>query len=60
MTRPNIQFPNLSALYLHKQAMCRPTPCRCHDNAEALVSVGVLVFLIGMVAGVLLCQTVGG
>lgn len=57
--RPNVKFENVAELFLYKQAeLSRLQPqCRCLSNSEALVGVGVLVFLIGMVTGMWLCQT---
>ena len=58
MTRPNVKFSNLSALYLHKQAeLSQPKTCRCESNAEAIIGIGIFILMLGMVLGVWLCQT---
>jgi hypothetical protein len=56
--RPNVKFSNLSALYLHKrQELDRPIQCACLTATEALIGVAVLVYVLGAITGVWLCQT---
>jgi hypothetical protein len=60
MTRPNVRFSNLSALYLHKRAeLSQPVKCHCLSSIEALVSMGLFVLVLGMLLGVWMCQTIG-
>jgi hypothetical protein len=57
--RPNVKYHDVAELFLHKrqqQDLLRPSPCRCLSNAEALIGVAALVFIIGMAVGVWLCQ----